>query len=243
MNFQASEIEFRHRFWFIAAIFSLGFMCYWVDPENISLALSKIIVNPANRKSLDMCARGFLIFGALLALAAALIRTWAGSYLHSSVVHDMNLHLDRLVADGPYRYLRNPLYLGTILLAAGMGFLASRIGFIILAGGMTFFTYRLIFREEASLLASQKEDYRRYFQNVPRLIPLLKPIVLSAGSQPNWIDGFMGEIFIWACAIGMTLFAATENIYCVWIAMGISFAIRFLRAFTGRNSVQPSSDH
>jgi len=45
----------------------------------------------------------------------------AEAYLHSSVVHDSQLHSDRLVADGPYRRVRNPLYLGNILLAFGLG--------------------------------------------------------------------------------------------------------------------------
>jgi len=42
-------------------------------------------------------------------------------YLHSSVVNDRQLHPERLVANGPYRWVRNPLYLGNILLAFGWG--------------------------------------------------------------------------------------------------------------------------
>jgi protein-S-isoprenylcysteine O-methyltransferase Ste14 len=233
MSFRATEFEFRYRFWFIAGIFAVAFMCYRFDPLNVSVALSRMIVAVGGQRNPNLfrlCLRGFFAFGALLMILAALVRSWAEAYLHSSIVHDMNLHSDRLVADGPYRHLRNPLYLGTVLLAFGIGFLANRVGIIILVGGMVLFTYRLILREEASLLASQGEGYRRYFQSVPRLLPTLTPSVPAAGRQPNWIDGFTGELFMWGCAVGMTLLAATGNLLYYWTCMGIGFAIYFLQA-------------
>lgn len=45
----------------------------------------------------------------MLVGAAAEIRTWATAYLGSEIVFDLNLHTNRLVADGPYRYVGNPL--------------------------------------------------------------------------------------------------------------------------------------
>src|ERR1039458_6078090 len=53
-----------------------------------------------------------------------------------------------LVADGPYRYVRNPLYFGNILLAIGFGMMASRVGCAILIVGMLVFVCRLILRSE-----------------------------------------------------------------------------------------------
>jgi protein-S-isoprenylcysteine O-methyltransferase Ste14 len=248
MSFRATEFEFRYRFWFIAGIFVMAFICYRFDRVNVSVALSRIIVavgRQGNPNSIGAYVRGFFAFGALLVISAALVRSWAEAYLHSSIVHDMDLHSDRLVADGPYRHLRNPLYLGTVLVAVGIGFLASRVGIIILVGGITFFTYRLILREEASLLASQGEGYRRYFQSVPRLLPSLTPRVPAAGGQPDWIDAFTGELFLWGCAVGMALFAATENMLYYWTPMGIGFAIYFLQAVTRkkRTASSASDDH
>jgi protein-S-isoprenylcysteine O-methyltransferase Ste14 len=246
MNFCATEFEFRHRFWFIAGIFVVAFMCYWFDRVNVSVALSRIIVaagRQGNPNSIGVCVRGFFAFGTLLVISAALLRSWAEAYLHSSIVHDMDLHSDRLVADGPYRHLRNPLYLGIVLLAAGIGFLASRVGIIILIGGMTLFTYRLILREEVSLLASQGESYRRYYKSVPRWLPSLTPRIPAAGGQPNWIDAFTGELFIWGCAVGMALYVATENMLYYGIAMGIGFAIYFLQeVIRKRRPASSSSD-
>jgi protein-S-isoprenylcysteine O-methyltransferase Ste14 len=239
MSFRATEFEFRHRVWFIAGIFCVGFLCYGADHVNVSAALSKMIRGSGgshNLKEMDAWMRAFFIFAAFLAACAALVRTWASAFLHSSVVYDSNLHLDRLVADGPYRHLRNPLYLGTVLLSAGIGFLASRTGILILVGGITIFVYRLILREEAGLLEAQGEAYRRYFESVPRFAPSLRPRVASAGARPDWIDGFTGEVFFWGCAVGMALFAATGNILYYLTALGTGFAVRFLKTFTQKKS-------
>jgi hypothetical protein len=63
-------------------------------------------------------------------------------------VHDTAQHSEALVADGPFRYTRNPLYLATLLMAAGIGVLASRSGFVFLVLANWIFVYRLILREE-----------------------------------------------------------------------------------------------
>jgi protein-S-isoprenylcysteine O-methyltransferase Ste14 len=244
MNFRATDFEFRYRFWFIMGIFAVAFLCYGFDRVNVSAALSQAIFAAGKFHDpdfVDRGVRGFFVLGAFIVALAALVRSWAESYLHSSIVHDMDLHFDSLVADGPYRHLRNPLYLGTDLLAVGIGFLASRVGFLVLAVGMTIFTYRLILREEAGLLASQGESYRRFFASVPRLVPSLAPRVPAAGRPPNWVDGFTGELFMWGCAVGMALFAATENIAYYWASMGVGFAIYFLQAFLRKKRAAPST--
>jgi protein-S-isoprenylcysteine O-methyltransferase Ste14 len=233
MNFQATEFEFRNRFWLIGGIFFLGFSCYFLDQLNACDALARLILGQAagtDSPSLDRLERIIFIAGALLAVLAALIRSWATAYLHSSVVQDMNIHSDRLVADGPYRYLRNPLYFGNILLALGMGLLASRIGCLVIIAGMTLFCYRLILREEAGLFESRSESYRRYFEAVPRLFPSLRPHVPAGPGIPNWSDGFAGEMFIWGFAGGLVAFAATERLAWFWIAVGVGFGIYFLQS-------------
>ncbi|MGD0956507.1 MAG: methyltransferase [Candidatus Acidiferrales bacterium] len=244
MSFRATDFEFRYRLWFIAGIFAVAFWCYSFDRMNVSVALSRAIavaVHDRNPDAVDRYVRGFFVLGTFIVTGAALVRSWAESYLHSSIVHDMDLHSDSLVADGPYRHLRNPLYLGTDLLALGIGFLASRTGFVVLAVGMTIFTYRLVFREEAGLLASQGENYRRFFASVPRFVPSLAPRVPAAGRRPNWVDGFTGEIFMWGCAVGMALFAATENILYYWVAMGTGFAIYFVQALMRKRAAARST--
>jgi hypothetical protein len=138
---------------------------------------------------------------------------------------DMRLHTTRLVADGPYRYVRNPLYFGNSLLAIGFGMMASRIGFFILVLGMIVFDYRLIFREEAGILASQGESYRAYCAAVPRLLPALSPKLPSGGERPGWRDGFLGEAFMWLLAASVVAFAITLSLPVFFIVLASAYVV------------------
>ena len=229
MSWRATEFEFRHRFWIISGTFCLGFSCYIWDHMNASVALARMILGGLHSPLAGVWIRAILAVGVLLVTLAALVRSWAEAYLHSSVVHDSELHSDRLVADGPYRRVRNPLYLGNILLAVGMGPMASRTGFLFLVAATVPFVYRLILREEAGLLESQGESYRRYFETVPRLWPSWRPLVPAGGGRPNWVDGFIGETCMWGLAMGMAVFDVTLRLTDFWIIMGAGFAIYFLQ--------------
>jgi protein-S-isoprenylcysteine O-methyltransferase Ste14 len=231
LNWRATEFEFRHRFWIISGTFCLGFSCYGWDHVNVSVALARMILGGVYSALAGQWIRAILAVGVLLVTLAALVRSWAEAYLHSSVVHDSRLHLDRLVADGPYRRVRNPLYLGNILLAVGLGLMASRTGFLFLVIATVPFVYRLILREEASLLESQGDGYLRYFKTVPRLWPSLRPRLPAGGARPNWVDGFVGETFMWSFAIGMAVFDVTLRIVHFWIVMGAGFAVYFVHAW------------
>jgi hypothetical protein len=165
-----------------------------------------------------------LTFGAALCLLAALLRTWAAAYLHSEVVHDSNLHAEGLVADGPFRYVRNPLYLGGVLFAVGFGLAASRLGFLVMVGGLTLFYYRLIAREESQLKKTQGDSYLEFLKAVPRLIPSVTPRLPAGGLAPRWGQAFFGETFMWFFAIAGACFAATlnERLFLILIAGGIA---------------------
>jgi protein-S-isoprenylcysteine O-methyltransferase Ste14 len=198
---------------------------------NVSVAMTRTILGGLNSPLAGSLIRAILAAGVLIVTLAALVRSWAEAYLHSSVVHDSQLHSDRLVADGPYRRVRNPLYLGNILLAVGMGPMASRMGSFVLVVATIPFVYRLILREEASLLESQGDSYRRYFETVPRLWPSLRPRVPAGGARPNWVDGFVGETCMWGLAIGLAVFDVTLRLVHFWIIMGTGFTVYFLQAW------------
>ncbi len=207
---RGTNFEFRYRFLFIALIFWVAFFCYSFDQANAGAAIGQWL---AAHTALPKSAAIRLVFalGGLLTLLAAALRTWASSYLHSAVVHDPTLHSERLVADGPYRQVRNPLYVGTILLAVAMGLLASRLGMFILVAGMTLFVYRLISREEHELSLSQGENYRTYLRTVPRLLSAVSPRVPASGARPQWPQAFIGEGFFWIFTIANLGFAITMN--------------------------------
>jgi len=221
----ASEFEFRYRFWIIGAIFFLGFLSYNLDPQNAGAALTEWFARlPGTAASRNDYRLTFAI-ASLFIVAAALIRTWGTAYLNPEVMLAMRVQTARLVADGPYRYVRNPLYFGNLLWAVGFGFMASRIGFFILVVGMVVFCYRLIFREEAGIAASQGENYRAYCAAVPRLLPALRPKLPPAGGVPNWADGLRGEAFVWVMAASEVAFAFTLNQIVFFAFLGLSFLV------------------
>jgi protein-S-isoprenylcysteine O-methyltransferase Ste14 len=219
----AGECEFRHRFWVIGAIFGLAFFCYNFDHQNAADAITNWLARAAARTPTSNDYRLTLGAGALFTATAALLRTWATSYLKSEVMIAARVQTAHLVADGPYRHVRNPLYLGNILLAVGFGVMASRAGFVVMVLGMVVFCYRLILREEAGIAAQQGESYRAYCAAVPRLWPALHPKVPSAGGSPNWRDGLLGEAFFWVLAAAEVAFAITLNNVVFFAMLGASF--------------------
>ncbi|MGA2194512.1 MAG: methyltransferase [Bryobacteraceae bacterium] len=233
MRFQATRAEFENRFWIIGGVFAVGFPLYALDHVNAAEALTRLILGPAGMSSprADYVIRAIFAAASLAVTAAALLRSWAEAYLKNSVVHDSALHSENLVADGPYRYVRNPLYLGNILLAAGMGTMASRAGFFFILISMTLVMYRLILREEAGLAESPGAGFLRYCGAVPRLLPAFRPRVPAGGTRANWWDGFSGETFMWGCAAGIAVFAVTLRVLHFWLIMGAGFAVYFLQSF------------
>jgi protein-S-isoprenylcysteine O-methyltransferase Ste14 len=196
-------VIFRYRFWLFTATFLIGFGLSTVDHTNATVALvQRLSDNP-------LALRAAFAFDALLVVLAALIRTWAAAYLQSSVVHDGRLHTDALVASGPYRYVRNPLYIGVLLFGVGLGMLASRIGAIVIIGGVLAITLALIGEEERQLSAAQGESYAAYKRAVPRLVPSLTPRLPAASLTPRWGQAFAGEAMFWGFAFGMILLAIT----------------------------------
>ena len=53
----------------------------------------------------------------------ALLRVWGTAYLGTGTVNSLDMKAGSVVADGPYRYVRNPLYLGLWFMVAAMAFI------------------------------------------------------------------------------------------------------------------------
>lgn len=239
MSFRATEFEFKHRFWVFFGLFWGSFALSRFDHSYVSVDLARWIAvhrEVMSSGQVERHAWGFVALGSLITGLAALIRSWATAYLHSAVVQDTELHSDRIVADGPYRHLRNPLYLGTFMCAVGLGTMASRIGFCTMVAGVGLFCLRLVLREEAKLLQSQGESYRKFVAAVPRVIPSLWPRLPASGRRPNWVDGFFGETFMWGLALAMAVFAVTKNVVHFYIFMCAGFAVYFLQDIMRRRA-------
>jgi len=179
-----------------------------VDPRTSTIVFARWL---GSALSLDPNSVGRALFGsaALLLIVAAFIRTWASSYLHAKVVYASQVQTASLVADGPYRHVRNPLYFANVLMAMGLGTMMSRTGCFVAVAAMLIFSYRLIRREESELSASQGDQYLRYRNAVPRLWPSPWARVASSGRPARWRDGFRAESWYWGFAAALTTFALT----------------------------------
>jgi len=219
----ATAFEFRSRIFLISALFTVSFWLYALDSQNMGHWLATQ-VGFGHSTAAHHAIFGF---GALLCWLAALVRVWATGYLGPEVMMDSRLHDDRLVADGPYRHLRNPLYFGNFLLAFGMGLACSRAGFALLIVGHFFIFLRLIRREEQELLASQVKGYAAYLRAVPRLWPSFAPRLPKGSGRFSLIGGALGEIYFLGFAASLMIFACTLRLHDYYIALAAT-SVAFL---------------
>jgi hypothetical protein len=151
--------------------------------------------------------RSIFLMGAFVVGIGAMIRTWAGAYIRANVLQDSKLRTENLVADGPFRYTRNPLYLGTLIGVFGAGVMCSPVGWAVQVGLATALVYRLILREESELRNTHSESFIAYCRAVPRLLPAIKPRVAASGARPHWREGFGVQIAWWGIALANVTWA------------------------------------
>ena len=106
-----------------------------------------------------------------LVLAGGSIRSWAMGYHVWRRVHGPGSER-RLITAGPYAFVRNPLYTGTLLISAGVSLMSGSWVIIITYLVVFWFGHYAIIRwEESKLTGEFGEQYRGYFTSVPRVVP------------------------------------------------------------------------
>ena len=94
---KATHWEFTNRALLFGLIFAFSFPLYFPDHQNSTIALANCIGSRLQMDA-DLVARLLFAFAALLLVVAALIRTWASSYLHAGVVYAAEVKTASLVA-------------------------------------------------------------------------------------------------------------------------------------------------
>jgi len=78
----------------------------------------------------------------------------------------------RLVVRGPYRFVRNPMYIGAILAMVGLALFYRSLSILIYAGGIFLATHLLVVAyEEPTLRRTFRSDYEAYCRRVNRWWP------------------------------------------------------------------------
>lgn len=113
----------------------------------------------------------WLLCGLGIALCGLLVRGYAAGHLRKH---------QQLAMSGPYAFTRNPLYLGSVLLAAGFSVAShSWISTLLLAVYLAIFYPVVIRREQTELQAVYGEAFVKYASQVPAFWPRLTPAVAS----------------------------------------------------------------
>jgi protein-S-isoprenylcysteine O-methyltransferase Ste14 len=124
----------------------------------------------------------FMALSLILVIPGIWLRAYASGYVKKNT---------ELTVTGPYAFTRNPLYLGSMLIAFGFA-LASRSMWIVLALAALFAViYIPVIRSEEAFLRSKFDEFDAYAARVPRLLPRLSP----ASSSKSERGAFSPELY------------------------------------------------
>ena len=107
-----------------------------------------------------------LSIGVPVSALGLLLRGWAAGHLVKN---------ERLAVTGPYAYVRNPLYLGTLLIAAGLVIASRRPLLGLIFGAAFLLIYLPVIELEEQHLWKLFPDYAGYAARVPLLWPRFGP--------------------------------------------------------------------
>lgn len=113
----------------------------------------------------------FLAFSLLLVIPGLLLRAYASGYVKKNA---------ELTTTGPYAHTRNPLYLGSMLIAFGFALGARSIWIAVALAVLFAVIYIPVIRSEEEYLRSVFPNFDRYAVTVPRLLPRITPAKTTA---------------------------------------------------------------
>ncbi|HYO84420.1 MAG TPA: methyltransferase [Bryobacteraceae bacterium] len=113
--------------------------------------------------------------GLPISVIGLLLRAWAAGHLAKNA---------NLATSGPYAYVRNPLYLGTLITAAGLVVAAQSPGVAILFALVFFAVYFPVIQLEEQHLANLFPGFAAYRARVPLLLPRGRRLSSDARFRP-----------------------------------------------------------
>ncbi|MBZ5530443.1 MAG: isoprenylcysteine carboxylmethyltransferase family protein [Acidobacteriia bacterium] len=128
----------------------------------------------------------FIAAGGVVIVAGVFVRAVSSGHIRKNA---------ELTTTGPYAFTRNPLYLGSVLIA--IGFAVAARNWWIAGGALLMFLaiYLPVIRAEEKYLRSIFPDYNQYAAHVPRLLPRLTPY-RNAGESVASAQQFSMELYL-----------------------------------------------
>ena len=102
-----------------------------------------------------------------LVLGGEALRLWASGHIEKT---------RRLATGGPYAHTRNPLYVGSVLLAIGFAASSASSWVVLAVAAYLFAFYPSVMREESEFLRRTfPDEYARWARDVPLFLPRIDP--------------------------------------------------------------------
>lgn len=246
---KASQIEFRLRVAIMVAVIALGFWSPWIEAWGIGSRISLLewLALEPSRLGLfpfTIATPVAIALASLQAAAGVVLRVWGTAWLGRGVVNNSEMKAGAVMADGPYRFVRNPLYLGTWFMIAAMSFIMPATGALFVMILITLFLLRLILAEEAFLAARLGEPYQAYLRAVPRLFPRLRSNLPRTGLEPHWGQSLLSEINPIGVLFTVAVLSWSYNnrlmVRAILVSFGLSLVVKALMPGKQRGEDKPS---
>ena len=234
---RATAFEFRMRMAIMFILVAVGFWAPWTGSLGLGgraslLEWAAIQISRAGLLSFTVAAAAVIAFASFIAFVGAAFRVSGTAWLGQGTVNSFEMRAGSVVAAGPYRYVRNPLYIGTWCMVAAIAFVMPVSGALFCMALLSLFLLRLILAEEAFLTGHIGETYVAYCRTVPRLFPRLRATLPHSPQAPRWGRALLAEIN----PIGILLITAILSwrydqalmLRAILISFGVSLVIRAL---------------
>ena len=224
-------------------IVCLGFWAPWIEAWGIGRRIPLMVWLPLELSrmgvaSFSIAAPMVIAAGAAMAGAGAALRVWGAAYLGQGTVKHGQMKAGEVLADGPFRYVRNPLYIGLWFVFAALALLMPASGALFAMTAVTIFLFRLILGEEAFLSGQLGQPYQDYLRAVPRLIPCLRATLPATSRKPRWLQAVLTETTPIGIFAALAFFSWSYNdrlmAKVIIVSFGISLVMRALLPETGK---------
>jgi protein-S-isoprenylcysteine O-methyltransferase Ste14 len=243
---RATALEFRLRMAINAAIIVLGIWAPWIPQDNRVRVMEWLPLELARTGLVAFSASVSLVLAiaGLLAALGAILRVWGAAYLGPAVVTHFDMQAASVTISGPYRYVRNPLYIGLWCMVAALALLMPPSGAALSLLLLAFFLVRLTLGEESFLSAQLGEPYRAYLGAVPRYLPRLRSTLPSTHVRPQWLRAVVSELTPISVLVAVVVLAWNYDAHLmariILIGLGLSLISRaFLPRAESTLSAQP----
>ncbi len=139
-----------------------------------------------------------LLAGAIVALLGETMRFWGVAYAGPLTRVTGSVGAPELITSGPFSHVRNPLYVGNILLYVGFGIMANALTPWLVVGTAFYFVVQyaaIVSLEEEFLEKEFGSGFEEYRRLVPRFLPRFVPVrkVRKEHQKPDWVGARRSE--------------------------------------------------